>query len=122
MYAVTGLDRGDGSFARRCVCAGHKKEGGAKHCDVPNIDADMVEAMFVSSLRLLLLDRAAEYGGAARSAGRRELRAAAIAGDEERVGAALERMFAEAQPQLRASTLSRRRARARRRRPLRALG
>jgi hypothetical protein len=44
---------------------------------VQNLDADMIEAMFVCSLRLMLLDRQAQHGGAARSAGRRELRDAA---------------------------------------------
>lgn len=122
MYALTGLKHADGTFARRYLCSSHRTEHGATRCRSPTLEAGMVEAMFVSSLRVLLLEeshvptgdpraRARFNATGIRSLGRAALEEAIAVGDEDRVDMALERLLAEMGPQLRDSTKSRRDAR-----------
>lgn len=110
LYGATGLLRDDGTFARRYLCMSTRSEHPTVSCGQKGIEADFIEATFVSSLRLLLLDRQSHPGMGHGSYGRHHLIEAATSGEDERIDEAIERMFAEMQPQLRASTMSRRRA------------
>ncbi len=56
LYCATGERRQDGTHARRYVCASHDKGRDADRCQAPRIAAEMLEAMFIASLRTLLLD------------------------------------------------------------------
>ncbi len=119
MYSMTGQKRSDGTFARRYMCSGHRASVAGERCQARVLEASTVEAMFVASLRLLLLDQSAktDRAGSAtraiplRAAIRQELIAAVFAEEEDRIDLALERMLAASQPQLRASALARRQAR-----------
>jgi DNA invertase Pin-like site-specific DNA recombinase len=114
LYGATGLRRADGTFARRYLCASNTFERVGAGCKTGPLDAEFTEATFVSSLRLLLLEpspRSPAGADGTASYGRRQLLDAVLADDQARVDLALERMFVEMQPQLRASTMSRRRSR-----------
>lgn len=106
MYCLTGLERADGTFARRYACSGRslsKRNG----CEAPVLEAEMVEAMFVSCLRALLLDprdRSSPENDlrpcvVPRQA-RGELIDAVFAGEEDRIDLALEQIVALGQPRL----------------------
>lgn len=56
MHCITGELREDGTFARRYVCASHHWHRHAGRCPTPRADADVLEAMFVSASRSLLVD------------------------------------------------------------------
>ena len=60
LYCVTGKRLADGSLQRRYVCASHDKARHAGRCLAPRIPADMLEAMFVASLKPLLLEQPSE--------------------------------------------------------------
>lgn len=55
LFAVTGLQRTDGTFARRYLCASRRHGNLDLRCTAKMIDADMLEAMLVSKLQTLLL-------------------------------------------------------------------
>ena len=116
LLVATGLERRDGTFARRYKCASRWLHRGAGRCTTVSIEAELLEATFVSSLRVLLLDhpsaeartphQLSALGVTASS--RRELVDGVLAGDDQRVDFAIERLFAEMQPQARATRRSRR--------------
>jgi Recombinase/Recombinase zinc beta ribbon domain/Homing endonuclease associated repeat len=57
MHVMTGRERQDGTFARRYVCVSRARDCSTDSCKAPRLDADMVEAMFVSALPLLFGSR-----------------------------------------------------------------
>jgi hypothetical protein len=67
LYCVTGKQLSDGSLQRRYVCASHERARHAQRCLAPRIAADMLEAMFVASLKPLLLEQPSEDSMAPRS-------------------------------------------------------
>ncbi len=124
LYTRTGLPHRDGTFARRYACRDHARDRHSKRCTAMPIDAGILEAMFVSSLRSLLIgDRDnpdATRGDAAHTeaqgivAGRERLRDAVLAGDERQLDSALDALFARMQPEaalIRDTAISQRRAR-----------
>ena len=56
LHCHTCNERQDGTFSRRYVCSSHDKDRHAGRCPAERLDADVVEAMFVTCLRGLLLD------------------------------------------------------------------
>jgi DNA invertase Pin-like site-specific DNA recombinase len=56
MHCVTGMAREDGTFARRYVCASHQWWRHAGRCSQQPIDAEVVEPMFASTIRSLLIE------------------------------------------------------------------
>jgi DNA invertase Pin-like site-specific DNA recombinase len=112
LYGATGLRRADGTFARRYLCTSNTPDHTGPRCPHTNLDADFIEATFISSLRLLLLEPSSSppSGDGVGPYGRKQLLDAVLSHDQRRIDLALERMFIESQPQLRASTMSRRRA------------
>jgi DNA invertase Pin-like site-specific DNA recombinase len=106
MYCSTGLKRADGTFARRYLCSGRRTPM-YNGCAAQPLEADMAEAMFISVLRLLLLDPRdhADTEGDLRPCVapahvRRELVDAVLAGQETRIDRALEEIVALGQPRL----------------------
>jgi hypothetical protein len=113
------------TFARRYACRDHIRDRHSKRCAAMPIEAGMLEAMFVSSLRSLLTGghdnpEAARVGATHGEeqqemvAGRERLRDAVLAGDEPRVDSALDAIFARMQPEaalIRDTAISQRRAR-----------
>jgi hypothetical protein len=53
-YCTAGNKRKDGTRARRYVCSSHDKDRDVERCSAKRLGADMLEAMFVASLRSLL--------------------------------------------------------------------
>jgi hypothetical protein len=50
----TGVLRADATFSRRYICSSHWRDRHSSRCDALPLDADVLEVMFVSSLRHLL--------------------------------------------------------------------
>jgi Homing endonuclease associated repeat/Recombinase/Recombinase zinc beta ribbon domain len=120
LYALTGNPHRDGSFARRYGCASHAKDRGAGQCGAELINADTAEAMLVASIDRLLIASApispaqADAQALEQQEERERLRAAAIAGDEQKVEQVLERLFLAMAPEaalIRDAAISQRRAR-----------
>ena len=119
MYSMTGQERSDGTFARRYMCSGRRAKPPVQPCQARVLEASTVEAMFVTVLRTLLLDRVTTIGHAVtldraiplRAAAREELVTAVLADDRARIDLAIERIVAASHPQQRESAISRRRAR-----------
>jgi hypothetical protein len=120
LYALTGNPHRDGSFARRYGCASHAKDRGAGQCEAQLINADTAEAMLVASIDRLLIGSGptspaqADAQALERQDERQQLRAAAIAGDEQRLEQVIERLFLRMQPEaalIRDAAISQRRAR-----------
>jgi DNA invertase Pin-like site-specific DNA recombinase len=94
--------RNDGSRARAYLCSSHRGQRGNHRCDAPPIEAHAAEAMVVASVSALLARdppqtrRPGDSPSAA--AAHEELRAAALTGDERRLGRAMELEFARMQP------------------------
>jgi Homing endonuclease associated repeat/Recombinase zinc beta ribbon domain len=105
LHVYTGrCRRNDGSRARAYLCSSRKGQRGQHRCDAPPVEAHAVEAMVVASVSALLardplqMRRAQPGALASAAAGHEELRAAAITGDERRLGRAMEVEFARMQP------------------------
>ncbi len=89
---------------RRCyLCASYSKHRGRGRCKAPPVHAHTVEAMLIASLPSLLATTASHNTGTDDTPGveasgpRERLRAAVLAGDEQRVQAELEVAFATMQ-------------------------
>jgi hypothetical protein len=102
LYCTAGNKRKEGARARRYVCASHDKDRHAARCTARRLGADMLEAMFVASLRRLLGEGQGDEQSAispdpARifdlSLERDELRDAAVADDQAAFGATFERLL-----------------------------
>ncbi len=105
LHAYSGrCRRNDGSLARAYLCSSHRGQRGQHRCDAPPIEAHATEAMVVASVSALLArdplqTRSAQPGALpSAAAAHEELRAAAITGDERRLGRAMEVEFARMQP------------------------
>jgi DNA invertase Pin-like site-specific DNA recombinase len=107
MHCVTGELREDGTFGRRYVCRSHHWHRHAGRCAAPRIDADVLEAMFVSAIRPLLIEgseRPSDSGepsiAPARNppdvSVRERLRQAVLAGDDQQTDATLEQLLTRA--------------------------
>jgi DNA invertase Pin-like site-specific DNA recombinase len=104
MHCITGERREDGTFARRYVCASHHWHRHAGRCPAPRIDADVLEAMFASAIKSLLLDGEPAPGvSAARNQGATSERARVVqavhSGDERKIDAALEALRTRSSPE-----------------------
>ena len=109
-HCHTGLLREDGTFARRYICRSHWRDRHAQRCDAPPIDADILEAMFASSLPHLLRDATGEHqlpeaaepfeGHWTQAPERQQLREAVLWGDDARLDESIERMVARVAPEL----------------------
>jgi DNA invertase Pin-like site-specific DNA recombinase len=92
LCASTGQTRIDGTVDRRYACASHKNDRHAGRCSATGISADLVEAMFVASLRSLLPGGNAEpepYAATVSPSERERLIDAVLSGDERRTDATL---------------------------------
>jgi DNA invertase Pin-like site-specific DNA recombinase len=110
MHCHTGVVREDGTFARRYICSGHHQHRHAGRCQMRPIDADVVEAMFVSTIRSLLFDGTEEIepapphdaaGGSWPDSPERErVLQAVLAGDDPQIDAALEELLRRMSPEV----------------------
>jgi DNA invertase Pin-like site-specific DNA recombinase len=109
MHVHTGLERQDGTLARRYGCSSHSRDRDIGRCDAPRIDADVVEAMFIAAMSVLLSDDSlsmtaesqpavALSGQWARSAERQRVLDAVLAGGEEEIDQALGELLARIEP------------------------
>jgi DNA invertase Pin-like site-specific DNA recombinase len=57
MHCITGGQRQDGTFARRYVCMSHHWQRHTARCQAPPLDADAIEPMFASIIKMVLVDR-----------------------------------------------------------------
>ena len=111
LHCSTGQEREDGTFARRYICASHNRERyGTERCPAPRIDADVVEAMFVSTIRSLLLEDTTDElesrrqpasldGRWSDSPERQRVLAAVLTGDDREIDAALGGLLARVAPE-----------------------
>jgi DNA invertase Pin-like site-specific DNA recombinase len=110
LYCHTGDRRNDGTFSRRYVCRRHARAYERARCPAPRVDAEIVEAMFVTLLRPLLTPADNEASlvsvrpppaeaGWADSSEHEEVLNAIRSDDERRVNPALERLFARMAPE-----------------------
>jgi DNA invertase Pin-like site-specific DNA recombinase len=110
MHCITGELRDDGTFARRYVCRSHHWHRHAERCAAPPIDADVLEAMFVSAIRPLLTEgpestiepapaSTAHAPSWPDSSERERLRRAVLGGDDRQINAALEQLLTRASPE-----------------------
>jgi DNA invertase Pin-like site-specific DNA recombinase len=110
MHSITGELREDGTFARRYVCSSHHWHRHAGRCPQSPIDADVVEVMFVSAIRSLLVDGSegeavsAPTSVLAReswtdSPERQSVLEAVRAGDDRQIDAALDQLLARMTPE-----------------------
>ena len=110
LYCHTGDRRHDGTFSRRYVCRRHARDYDGSRCPAPRLDAELVEAMFLSLLAPLLTPTDSEgtlvsVHPASRARGwatwseRGEVLQDMRSGDETRVDAALRRLLARMAPE-----------------------
>jgi DNA invertase Pin-like site-specific DNA recombinase len=110
MHCITGELREDGTFARRYVCRSHHWHRHAGRCVAPRIDADVVEAMFISAIGSLLMEgpeKAIESAPGssvtkrswANSSERERVLQAVLGGDDQRIDAALETLLTRMSPE-----------------------
>ena len=105
LYASTGHEHLDGTFLRRYVCASHSRTYEPGRCAAPPISANTIEAMFVASIRTLLLegdDEASAHdrgtAGWTRSFEREKVIDAVLAGDDAEINGALQQLLARMAP------------------------
>jgi DNA invertase Pin-like site-specific DNA recombinase len=118
IYCSTSPRRKDGSHSRRYICASHEKDRDAKRCQTMPINADMLEAMLIASLRALLPDsqddELAQTGSPTPVLDiaweRQQLLAGALS-DDTHFQTALERLLDRASPRHRDDVPSQRRTR-----------
>jgi hypothetical protein len=110
MHCLTGALRNDGTFARRYVCRSQHWHRHSGRCPAPRIDADVVEAMFISVIGSFLLagaEKAIEPApGApvtarswADSSERERVLEALLGGSDQQIDAALEAVLTRASPE-----------------------
>jgi DNA invertase Pin-like site-specific DNA recombinase len=109
LHCPTGRSRRDGSLTRRYICASHEHGRGVTRCPAKRMSADMLEAMFVASLRALLDAGGDEQLGVVGSQPttifdvsreRQELRESLTADGEMAFGVALQRLLVRLGPQM----------------------
>jgi DNA invertase Pin-like site-specific DNA recombinase len=109
LHVLTGLERKDGTLARRYTCSSHRRDRDKGRCDALPIDADVVEAMFAAAMAVLLSDdslsmtaesqpAAGPTGSWAQSAERQQVLAAMLTGGEEEIDQALGELLARISP------------------------
>jgi DNA invertase Pin-like site-specific DNA recombinase len=105
LYAMTGHEHLDGTFLRRYVCASHSRTYEPGRCAAPPISADTVEAMFVASIRALLIEGddeaptlARDTAGWTRSFEREKVIDAVLGGDDVEINGALQRLLTRMSP------------------------
>jgi DNA invertase Pin-like site-specific DNA recombinase len=123
LYCTAGNKRNDGTRARRYVCSSHDKDRDVERCSAKRLGADMLEAMFVASLRSLLDEECGETEMTIvpdptsifdLSGEREQLRKAVSADDDAAFQAAFESLLGRIGPQAAAwdqAGISRRRTR-----------
>jgi len=122
LYTMTGHQRTDGTFARRYVCASHCRDYHAARCQAAPLNAETLEAMFVASVRTLLLtseqdeheDLASQNVPWTSGAERRRVIDSVAGGDDREIDHALELLFTRVSPEavvLRQLAISQRTAR-----------
>jgi len=109
-HCHTGFLREDGTSSRRYICASHWRGRHPERCDAPPIDADILEAMFTSTLQHLLSEAARDRavseatepfdGHWTQAPERKQLREAALTADDARLDESIERMVARVAPDL----------------------
>jgi DNA invertase Pin-like site-specific DNA recombinase len=109
LYCHTGLLRADGTFGRRYICSSHWRERHRGRCKAVPLSADVLEAMFASSIHHLLheapdqvmLDAEGSFDGHWTEAPEREqIRVAAVIGDDAQLNRSIERIVGRVAPEL----------------------
>ncbi len=110
LHCFTDEQRSDGTFPRRYLCFSHNRGGnGSPRCPSLPMDADLVEAMFASTIHRFLLEgeedetmqaELATFEGAwVDSPERQRVLDAALSGDEAALDHALEALLARVAPE-----------------------
>jgi hypothetical protein len=110
LHCFTGVQRSDGTFPRRYLCFSHNRGGnGSPRCASLPMDADLIEAMFASTIHRFLLEgeqdetmhaELATFEGAwVDSPERQRVLDAVRSGDESVLDHALEALLARAAPE-----------------------
>ena len=110
LHCFTDEQRSDGTFPRRYLCWSHNRGGnGSPRCPSLPMDADLVEAMFASTIHRFLLEgeedetaqpELAVFEGAwVDSPERQRLLAAALSGDDAALDRALQTLLARVAPE-----------------------
>jgi hypothetical protein len=109
LHCHTGFHREDGTFSRRYRCRSQWRDRHVARCDSRPLDADIVETMFVSTLRHVLLESAEESlvdhlepfeGHWSQAPEREQIRQAVLIGDDAHLDHSIERMVARVAPEL----------------------
>jgi DNA invertase Pin-like site-specific DNA recombinase len=105
LYAMTGHEHLDGTFLRRYVCASHSRTYEPGRCAAPPMSAETIEAMFVASIRTLLLEGddeastpARDTAGWTRSFEREKVIDAVLGGNDVEINGALQQLLARMSP------------------------
>ena len=111
LHATTRRPRRDGSPARRYICRNHDPSRQDGFCRMQTLDAEKIEALFASALPTLLLDGSDQVDADARlqigaaggdwtdSPERQRLVEAVLAGEDERINHAIERLVDRMSPE-----------------------
>jgi DNA invertase Pin-like site-specific DNA recombinase len=109
LHCITGEQRSDGTFPRRYLCWSHNRGGnGSARCPSLPMDADLVEAMFASTIHRFLLEGEDDTAMQAElatfeeawvgSPARQRVLDAVLSGDEAALDHALEALLARVAP------------------------